>query len=395
MKIPTTNIRQIYHVACTIGEVITVGGVACLETRLSKLCTSGNINIYSRFRPGYWYVGTDGKLAFRLPRGGSQTDPRGYRSNGTDNKEGYHLGDFGGYNPYAVAPYVNTGSGVMELYFPANQAGNTVTETLVFNLGEVDWFNQGDEYHGKNAITSSYVYLYCCKVVNGTPQLSNIVGSCHKDNLEKSGYTARASMSVSLVLPSTAGGSTTYVYQFGLGYGGKIYALFPNTVGITVNVNEGAVCYVRVSSSVISALKTKLTLSPSDADDPTTLQEVYTSGESQKMLTTAYSSVTFSGLQFIARMYSGNLFAFTSLRVGVSGTISRYDKSPLKGGTLQSTSTFTYQMASSSGGTSGSTGYTYALTVSLPCGTTGHVLDGEYYYIDITSFTTAIQATQI
>ncbi len=394
MKIPTTNIRQIYHVACTIGEVITVNGVTCLETRLSKLCTSGKINIYSRFRPGYWYVGTDGKLAFRLPRGGSQTDPRGYRSNGTDNKEGYHLGDFGGYNPYAAAPYINTGGTSMDLIFPANQAGTTQTQELVFNLGEVDWFNEGEEYHGKNDITTSYTYLYCCQVVSGTPQTGTVIGSCHKDDLEKSGYTARASMDVSVKLPSTAGGSTSYVYQFGLGYGGKIYALFPNTITINVSVNSGAVIIVRVSSSVISALKTKLTLSPSDADDPTTLQEVYPSGETQKMLTSAYSSVTFSGLQFIARMYSGNLFAFTSLRVGVSGTISRYDQSPSEGGTIQNTSTFTYQMAASSGGTSGS-GYNYALAVSLPCGSTGHVLDGEYYYIDITSFTTAIQATQI
>ena len=47
MNIPKTNIRQLYHVACTIGEVVN----GKLETRLSKLCTSGRINIWSKYKP--------------------------------------------------------------------------------------------------------------------------------------------------------------------------------------------------------------------------------------------------------------------------------------------------------------------------------------------------------
>ena len=47
MNIPKTNIRQLYHVACTIGEVVN----GKLETRLSKLCTSDRINIWSKYKP--------------------------------------------------------------------------------------------------------------------------------------------------------------------------------------------------------------------------------------------------------------------------------------------------------------------------------------------------------
>lgn len=49
MKIlPTNDLRLVYHVACTLGEV-TSGG--CLETRLSKLCTSERINQFSKWKP--------------------------------------------------------------------------------------------------------------------------------------------------------------------------------------------------------------------------------------------------------------------------------------------------------------------------------------------------------
>ena len=47
MTLPKTNLRQVYHVACTLGEVVN----GKLETRLSKLCQSTKINPWSKFKP--------------------------------------------------------------------------------------------------------------------------------------------------------------------------------------------------------------------------------------------------------------------------------------------------------------------------------------------------------
>lgn len=86
MALPTMDLRQVYHVACTLGEVVN----GCLETRLSKLCQSSKINPWSKNKPllmtqeatdwvnnggdlkdysGNWQRGNLGTYGFNLPIG--------------------------------------------------------------------------------------------------------------------------------------------------------------------------------------------------------------------------------------------------------------------------------------------------------------------------------------
>lgn len=378
MALPTTNLRQVYHVACTLGE--TSGGK--LVTDLARLCTSSKVNHYARFRPGYWYVDTSGNLTFQVPRGGTQTDPRGNRPDGKGNKEVYALGDFRGYNHDAPSPSLNTGSDTMELTFASDQAGKDVSIEVVFNLGEVDWFNEETQYHGKNYINAgAYDTIYAYRKIGTTSQA--MIGSCSKSDLEKSGYTARAPITCTLFCP--ASGTTAYTLMFGLGYAGKAYAWFPNELTVKLTVLSGAIIIVRVLASALTGLKSKLTLSPSDTgDSPTSLQEVIVYG-GEKSYTSAVVSASFTELQFVARMYSGRLYAFSSLRVGATGTVYCYDR-PINasGAVLKSQQAFNAAMAASGYGT-------YTLNVSLPEAAN----DGEYFYVDISEFTTPVTATQI
>ena len=110
MNIPKTNIRQLYHVACTIGEVVN----GKLETRLSKLCTSDRINIWSKYkpvihhftdRPTDWWKGSNSDCGIKIKQHGTAealiesivNGERQYSHNKPENN--FRLGDFAGYNP--------------------------------------------------------------------------------------------------------------------------------------------------------------------------------------------------------------------------------------------------------------------------------------------------------
>lgn len=374
--LPKTNLRLLYHVACTVGEVAD----GKLVTSLAALCKSEKVNKYSRFRPGYWYVDEQGKLQFQRPLGGSVNDPRGERPSG-GSTQAYALGDFRGYNPSANPPSLNTGSSEMEVTLASSQAGDTIDVELVFNLGEVDWFGEETEYHGKNYITSAYDTLYAYRIYGTIGRA--MVGSCHKDDLERSGYMARAPITCQLTAPSS--GSTQYEILFALGYAGKAYADFPDTLKIKLTLLSGAVVFVRVLPEAVSALKTKLTLSPSGTgDSPSDLQEVIVvNGE--KSYTTAATTANFTGLSFVARMASGNTYKFTTLRLQATGTVYCYDRPMYStGAVLKSQAGFSVGMAASGAGT-------YSLSVQLP----ETANDGEYFYIDISAFTSNVSAELI
>lgn len=112
MIIPKTNIQLLRHVACTIGEVTN----GKLDTRLSKLCTSNNINIWSKYkpvihafttRPSDWWKGSNKDCGISIRQHSSAADLINSVVDGTaqysHNKpaNNYRLGDFAGYNPNA------------------------------------------------------------------------------------------------------------------------------------------------------------------------------------------------------------------------------------------------------------------------------------------------------
>lgn len=349
------------------------------STDLGTLCTCDNVNKYSRFRPGYWYVDTSGDLAFQKPRGGGYNDPRGTDPSGIS-VEAYKLGDFRGYNHDASSPSFNTGSDVFETTFPSSAGGGTKNIEIVFNLGETDWFGEESQYRGKNNITTAYDTIYAARL-NGSTR--TIVGSCHKNDLEISGNSARAPITVSLYM--NASGTTTYTLYFGLGYAGKAYAWFPNALTLKITVLSGAIVITRVLSSALPGLKNKLVLSPSGSVSPSTLQDVIVYG-GEKSYTSAVITATFTDLSFVAKMSGGQEFKFTDLRLPVRGTVYCYSK-PMNesGAVLKSQVDFDTVIASSGYGT-------YNFSVSLP----ETASDGEYFYVDIKEFTgSTVTASQI
>lgn len=127
--LPTTNLRQIYHVACRLGETFESGGRTYLHTSLAKLCTSGRINMWSRRKPvrfkadntdiyPEWWRATDGKCGIDFPTYTSigsldnpgsflynlraQTDKWTHAAPRGTSVEPYRLGDFRGYKHDAI-----------------------------------------------------------------------------------------------------------------------------------------------------------------------------------------------------------------------------------------------------------------------------------------------------
>lgn len=129
MALPTTNLRQVYHVACTLGEVVN----GCLETRLSKLCQSSKINPWSKNKPllmtqeatdwvnnggdlkdysGNWQRGNLGTYGFNLPIGMSHDAIRAganwdYAPPTGGTRQPFLLGFFAGYN-HDAKPFLIT-----------------------------------------------------------------------------------------------------------------------------------------------------------------------------------------------------------------------------------------------------------------------------------------------
>ena len=130
MSLPKTNLRQVYHVACTLGEVVN----GFLETRLSKLCQSSKINPWSKKKPVVlttdaanhvknggdlkdyegWEKGLGGRYGFDFPLNATQQsimDGAKWEYHHPDGSTGqpFCLGFFAGYNhnaiPFLMTPY--------------------------------------------------------------------------------------------------------------------------------------------------------------------------------------------------------------------------------------------------------------------------------------------------
>ena len=59
MKLPKTNLRQAYDVATLMGETYIKNGQPYLDTRLSVLCTSDNVNMWAKYKPVIGNYGLD------------------------------------------------------------------------------------------------------------------------------------------------------------------------------------------------------------------------------------------------------------------------------------------------------------------------------------------------
>lgn len=118
--LPKTNLRLAYHVACTIGETYTKNGVTYLNTDVGALCTSDNINIWSKYkpvnhtftsnRPSDWWKGVANNCGIEKKSYGLFEEM--FNSIMNKEKQFYHdkplnifrLGDFAGYNTAATPP---------------------------------------------------------------------------------------------------------------------------------------------------------------------------------------------------------------------------------------------------------------------------------------------------
>jgi hypothetical protein len=136
----------------TMSAVATALGVSTSDIDLKNLCTNAAVNIWSRYKPGYFKTdgSSDNWLTYQAPRGGGTTDPRGTDSDVGHALETYKLGDFRGYDhdsdpPYAVYPSstVEFGSGESTSY------GITFT----FYVEDVNWGSgSGDAYREQHDI---------------------------------------------------------------------------------------------------------------------------------------------------------------------------------------------------------------------------------------------------
>lgn len=162
MNIPKTNIRQLYHVACTIGEVVN----GKLETRLSKLCTSDRINIWSKYkpvihhftdRPTDWWKGAMLDCGIKIKQhttaealiGSIANGERQYSHNKPENN--YRLGDFAGYNP-TVMPVLRdvpmagilyqsaTSLSVTAMYKNGNYTDYEIPPEDIYNQLDTKWY---------------------------------------------------------------------------------------------------------------------------------------------------------------------------------------------------------------------------------------------------------------
>ena len=178
MIIPKTNIRQLYHVACTIGETYVQNGKTYLDTRLSKLCTSDKINIWSKYkpvihhftdRPTDWWKGALLDCGISIKQHSSPNDLYNSLKNGEKQyfhnkpENNYRLGDFAGYNPAALpvlrdSPIPGiiyqsaTSMTVTAIYKNGNYEDYEIPPTDIFDGLDTEW------YFGLAIVRGSTVY---------------------------------------------------------------------------------------------------------------------------------------------------------------------------------------------------------------------------------------------
>lgn len=133
MILPKKNLRLI-DVACTIGEVSS----GKLVTKVSKLCSSGKINMWAKYkpvkynftnvRPTDWWRAFDNKCGILYTEFGNVKNMIDFINTGQypfqhDPPSGspifpYRLGDFAGYNPLSTPPIIS--SNVEGIYYKDN-----------------------------------------------------------------------------------------------------------------------------------------------------------------------------------------------------------------------------------------------------------------------------------
>jgi len=133
---------------------------------IGALCTAPTINVWSRYRPGYFNEVTN-TLAYNAPDGVS-VDPRGIDPQTGSDIKGFKLGDFRGYNHTAIIVGFNK---PVDLVYSSSQAGTSVSRGVTFNFGEFDWKDEDPAYRAGNAIPID-TYLY---VLDGTDTLKGSV----------------------------------------------------------------------------------------------------------------------------------------------------------------------------------------------------------------------------
>lgn len=360
MSFGNTNISQL-AVACAVGENVTISGVNYLDTRLSVLCTSNRVNKYSRYRPGYWCVGTDQYLYFQKPRGNSYTDPRN-----TSEKETFKLGDFRGYDPTAYAPGIG-GGGSSAIVFPSSDDGATKTVECVLNLGEVDWFNEETELRGRNNIPT-----YSQVVVENADN-NAVMTYINKADLETSGFYKRAVLSIPVLVTS----GRVYNFRFGLGYANKAYAYFHDTLQLTIQVVTAPRYIIRIPETALAALKSSIIQGLALEDASNSIYEVFATGGGG---TFNAGSVNLNETVSFAMQMQGsyNMYGLTTLRWSVGYEMSVYDA--LAGTTTNYTGSF---VLASSGIDAASHGAMYQISLSLPI----TAADGDIFTVNLTSFT--------
>ena len=354
-----TNI-SLFKVACTVGVINSNK----LVTNLASICQSANVNKYSRFRPGYWYMNAQGNLAFKRPDGTS-ADPR--NNNDGRPKLGYYLGDFRGYNPSANAPGFTGGMSEIEFLYASNVASSQTCD-IVFELGEVDWFNEETEFHGRNNLAYDYVWIYSS--LNGGTLTK--AATVHKSNLITSGYNKRVDTQASVTVP--ASGTYVYTFYFYLGTSAQRYAKFPNSLTVKITRVAGAYVYLGVLSTTASNLTGKL-LGLEDGDENYDVSEVrVANGEME--IKTALGYAAYENVRFEVVLTNQRRYWITTSRLRITGKGYCYTKPRGDtGSTLQSSNTFDKQIADSGLGI-------YNFRITLP----EIANDAEWFYLDITAF---------
>ena len=294
------------------------------NVQLPTLCTCRRINLFSRKRPGYWKEeGTE--LVFQRPRGGGYTDPRGVRNNESKTStEDYILNDFTGYNPDAISPGIEGGSERV-VNISSTQTG-TVDFDIIFYLGEVDWFNEETEYHGKNFFGTTYTQLLAVDS-NG-----NVLGTCNRSEMTQQGRNLTA-LHLQFGIPiSTSATSVTTNVRFALGHTNKPYAYFTGdyfsgvstTLKITINRNDQPSWIVQVLGADYTALKEALRgLQSEDAASDTFVLTMY-NNRGSFLGTSRYVNV--EGIFFYLLFPSGRRYEITQMRWAVSGDLEVFDR---------------------------------------------------------------------
>lgn len=344
------------------------------STDLGTLCSCDNVNKYSRYRPGYWATDGSKTLVFKKPLGGNYSDPRGTDTEIGSNLQLYKLGDFRGYNSTARAPFYD-GDNPRKINVASTYSGSTISEPVVIQLGEVDWFNTETNYWGKNA------NFNCSQLVavNGD---GTVIGYMDYANLQNDGRNKAAEFNVDVAVPTSSGYSTTTTIRVGLGKANKLYYYLPTESNLTITVTKsGNPSYnISIDESCASTIYSRIAGQLEETD--TNVYDIILS-PSSGTFTTGATSLNFSTTDAIIVGYpSYNQFRIISPKLTLSYTVSVYTK-PQNGSLVNSWSTSSTFAFGGSG----------IYRIQIPLNT--KALDNYYYDIKITDIGTTTRVERV